>query len=106
MSRVSPRAFVAVVLALAVGLAFGLAPYASSSPDGLTRVAGDKGFADGAALDSIQADSPIPGYAFPGIANERLARGVAGVVGTLGVFATGCGVALVLRRRAPGDRAL
>jgi hypothetical protein len=106
MSRLSPRAFVALGLALAVGLAFGLSPYASSSPDGLNRVAGDKGFGDRATLDSIQADSPIPGYAFPGLDDERLARGVAGFVGTLAVFAIASGIPLVLRRRAPGERAL
>ena len=99
MSRVSLRAFIAVGLALAVGLAFGLSPYASSSPDGLNRVAGDEGFGEKATLHSVQADSPVPGYAFPGIHNEKLAKGVAGFVGTLGVFAIGCGVALVLRRR-------
>jgi hypothetical protein len=112
MSRVSLRAFIALGLALAVGLAFAVSPYASSSPDGLNRVAGDKGFGDKAALHSIQDDSPVPGYAFPGIGNQKLAKGVAGFVGTLGVFAIAYGIALALRRRPastqpwPGERAL
>ena len=99
MSRRSLRAFIALGLALAVGLAFGLSPHASSSPDGLNRVAGDEGFGDSATVQSLQDDSPVPGYAFPGIHKEKLARGVAGFVGTLGVFAIACGIALVLRRR-------
>jgi len=95
------RWFVALALALAVGLAFFLSPYASGSPDGLNRVAGDKGFDGRAHVHSIQSSSPIPGYAFPGIGDERLAKGVAGFIGTLGVFAIGYGVAVRLRRVTP-----
>ena len=99
MSRaVSMRLFVALALSVAIGLAFFLSPYASSSPDGLNRVAGDKGFDNRARVDTIQDDSPIPGYAFPGIGDEKLAKGVAGFVGTLGVFTLGYGAALTIRR--------
>jgi hypothetical protein len=91
--------FVAVALALAVGLAFFASPFASGSPDGLNRVAADQGFDGRAEVRGIQDGSPIRGYAFPGIRDERLAKGVAGFAGTLGVFAAGYGVALVLRRR-------
>jgi hypothetical protein len=100
MSRraISMRLFVALALSLAIGLAFFLSPYASAAPDGLNRVAGDKGFDSSARLQSIQEDSPIPGYAFPGIDDERLAKGVAGFVGTLSVFALGYGAALTVRR--------
>jgi PDGLE domain len=87
------RLFVALALSVAIGLAFFLSPYASSSPDGLNRVAGDKGFDDRARVRSIQEDSPLPG-----IDDEKLAKGVAGFVGTLGVFALGYGVAATVRR--------
>jgi hypothetical protein len=99
MSRISLRLFCVLALALAVGLATAASPYASSSPDGLERVAADKSFLDEGELHAIQADSPIPDYAFPGIADERLATGVAGFVGTLVVFALGFGLALAIRRR-------
>lgn len=92
------RLFVALALSLAIGLAFFLSPHASSAPDGLNRVAGDNGFDAGARVDAIQRSSPIPGYAFPGIDDEQLAKGVAGFVGTLGVFALGYGAALTIRR--------
>lgn len=92
------RLFVAVGLAVAVALAFGLSPYASSSPDGLNKVAEQKGFVDRGRLHSVQKDSPIAHYAFPGIGDPRLATAVAGFVGTLGVFALGYGVARVARR--------
>ena len=100
MSRhaISMRLFVALALSLAIGLAFFLSPHASSAPDGLNRVAGDKGFDDRARVHSLQEASPVPGYAFPGIGDERLAKGVAGFVGTLGVFTLGYGAALTVRR--------
>jgi hypothetical protein len=96
--RLSMRVFVALALALAVALAFGLSPYASSSPDGLEKVAEDKAFVDQGRLHRVQEDSPIPDYAFPGIDDERMATAVTGFVGTLGVFGFGFGTARVLRR--------
>ncbi len=92
----SRRLFVALALALAVGLATGVSPYASPAPDGLERVAGDKAFLDEARP---AADAPIAGYAFAGVENERVATGLAGFAGSLGVFALGYGLALLVRRR-------
>jgi PDGLE domain len=93
------RLFVALALALAVGLATAASPFASASPDGLEKVAGEKRLLDEGRLAAIQADSPIPDYAFPGVENERLATGLAGFTGTLLVFAFGYGIAVVARRR-------
>ena len=103
MKRIPTGVFVALALAhaLAVGLATAVSPFASSAPDGLETVAGDKQFLDEGKLHSLQEDSPIPEYAFPGIENERVATGAAGFVGTLAVFAIGFGLAWVLGRRDP-----
>ncbi len=65
-------------LAAALVVAF-LSPLASSSPDGLERVAEDQSFLS-AARDAVF--SVIPDYAFPGISNEALATILAGVIGT------------------------
>ncbi|MGI8729377.1 MAG: PDGLE domain-containing protein [Solirubrobacteraceae bacterium] len=97
------KLFVILGLAVAVGLATAVSPYASSSPDGLENVAAEKAFEDEGRLAALQQDSPIPDYAFPGIDNERVATGVAGFVGTLLVFALGYGVALAVRRRDRGS---
>jgi len=102
--RTSTRLFVVLALAVSVGLATAVSPFASSAPDGLNRVAEDHAFAGRAKLHAVQRDSPVPGYAFPGIADERVAKGVAGFIGTLGVSALGFGAAAVLRRRATRDR--
>lgn len=96
------RGFVALVLALAVGLATAVSPFASASRDGLERVAEQKAFAGEGRLHPVQDRAPVPDYAFPGVRDARLATGLAGFTGTLVVFALGFGLAGVLRRRADG----
>jgi len=93
------RLFVILALAVAIGLGTAISPFASSSPDGLEKVATDKAFIDDGQLHSVQDDSPIPDYAFPGVENERVATGLAGFTGVLLVFGLGYGVAAVARRR-------
>jgi hypothetical protein len=93
------RIFTILALAVAIGLATAISPFASSQPDGLERVAQDKGFVEDGRLAAVQEDSPIPDYAFPGVGNERLATGLAGFTGTLLVFALGYGLAAAARRR-------
>ena len=78
-------------LALALGLAFFLSPFASKAPDGLERVAADKGFLDRATGREV-ISSPLPDYAVPGVKNEALATALAGLAGTLIVF----GLALII----------
>lgn len=63
-----------------------LAPLASSSPDGLERVAEDLVFmemADGKEVIS----SPLPDYEVPGLENKVLAGILAGITGILLTFA-------------------
>ena len=101
------KVFVALALAVAVGLAVAVSPFASSSPDGLNKVAEEEGFLEAEKPGRFQEESsPLPDYAFPGVENERVATGLAGFVGTLAVFAIGLGLAVVLRRprgrRGPG----
>jgi hypothetical protein len=93
------RVFVIFALAVAIGLATAISPFASSSPDGLEKVATDKAFADDGQLHALQDDSPMPDYAFPGVHDERVATGLAGFTGTLLVFGLGYGLAAVARRR-------
>ena len=69
-----------MVICLAVA---SFAPLASSSPDGLEKVAEDKGFIDLARAAPFQV---IADYAFPGIENEILAIILAGIIGTLILF--------------------
>jgi hypothetical protein len=76
--------FTVLALALAIGLATAVAPFASSAPDGLNRVAADKGF----AARAHASRGPLIDY--------RAALG--GFAGTLIVFAAGFGIARAVRR--------
>ena len=89
--------FTILALALAIGLATAVSPFASSHarrpragrrrqgvPRQPARAAGRR---------------PIPDYAFPGVEDERLATGLAGFTGTLLVFALGFGIVKAARRR-------
>jgi cobalt/nickel transport system permease protein len=77
-----------IVLALVL-----LAPLASSSPDGLERVAEDQGFLDAAKDPPYEI---IAGYLFPGVGNEAAATVLAGLVGTVIVFGIGFAVAYLI----------
>ena len=85
------------LIALLVCLAVvSFSPLASSSPDGLERVAEDKGFID------VGKEAPyqiIADYVFPGIENEALATILAGWIGTLILFGMAYGVAWLLKSR-------
>jgi hypothetical protein len=98
MRRPPTRVFVVLALAVAIGLALGASPYASASPDGLERVAADKGFVDRGRLHDVERDSPIPDYLFPGIQDERVATGLGGFAGTLLVASLAAGIAEWTRR--------
>lgn len=83
-------------LIIAVVLAFFISPFASPKPDGLERVAEDKGFIDkGRAVLA----SPVADYLWPGVKSERLATSLAGIFGTLLVFAFGYGAAALLKKK-------
>ena len=71
-----------------------LSPLASSSPDGLERVAEDKGFIEAAREAAFEV---IPDYAIPGVGNEAVATILAGVIGTFILFGAGYGLAKLLR---------
>lgn len=72
--------------------------YASSEPDGLNKVAEDKGFDEG-VRDHDLSEGPLAGYEVKGVDNPRASGGLAGVIGVTITFAIGTGVFLVLRQR-------
>jgi hypothetical protein len=90
------RLLTILALALAIGLATAVSPFASSHPDGLEKVAADKAFID----SGTEHGGLISDYAFPGVKDERLATGLAGFTGTLLVFAVGFGIVKGARRRS------
>ena len=73
-----------------------LSPLASSSPDGLERVAENEGFFD---LGQEAPFQVIADYVFPGMENEALATILAGLIGVLILFSVAYGMARLLRSR-------
>jgi hypothetical protein len=95
----SKKGLIVVGLLVALVLAGVVSYYASSSPDGLNRVASDKGLNSQEKKHNLD-DSPLSGYDTKGVDNERLSGGIAGVAGVALTFAIAGGIALVVRRRA------
>lgn len=85
-------------LIVAIFLALVLSPFASPSPDGLEKVAEDKGFLEKGEVEPT-FPSPIPDYVWPGLKNEAVATSSAGVFGTLVVFGLGYGLAALIRHK-------
>ncbi len=78
--------------------------YASSSPDGLEKVAADHGI-DKRAEDHAAKDSPLADYRTKDVGNARLSGGLAGVIGVGATLVLGTGVFWVVRRRPQTDKA-
>ncbi len=88
---------VLVMLIVSFAVAGLLSPFASPSPDGLERVAEDKGFLErGIALIA----SPFADYTFPGLAEHPVGTAAAGIIGTVLTFLAGYAVFRVQRKRS------
>lgn len=94
--RVSTRTVLLVGLLVALVMAGVVSYYASASPDGLNRVAGDLGFS-GAQQASSTQDGPLAGYDVGGL-GTRWSGGLAGVIGCAVVLATTYGLMLLRKR--------
>jgi cobalt/nickel transport system permease protein len=83
-------------LLVALGLAVA-SPLASTHPDGLEWVAAQKGFL---SLAQNPAYRLLPGYSFPGVSGAVMGTILAGILGTLIVFATAFSLAYTRRNRS------
>ncbi|MER5707424.1 energy-coupling factor ABC transporter permease [Streptomyces sp. NPDC002122] len=72
--------------------------YASASPDGLEKVAADKGI-DAKVEEHAAAGSPLADYGVKDVDNARLSGGLAGAIGVGATLAVGTGAFWVVRRR-------
>ncbi|EHN72784.1 cobalt ABC transporter permease [Streptomyces sp. NRRL WC-3753] len=72
--------------------------YASASPDGLEKVAADKGI-DEKAEEHANADSPLADYGVESITDARISGGLAGVIGVGVTVVAGSAVFWSVRRR-------
>ncbi len=93
-------AFVLAGIAVALVLAVFASPFASAHPDGLEKVAEDRGFLERAAEggEALWEGSPFPDYGIGGVGSESASTGLAGLLGTASVFAVGYVVIRLARR--------
>jgi hypothetical protein len=83
----------ALIISLLIAV---LSPLASSSPDGLEKVAENKGFIGLAQSAPFQV---IADYVFPGIENEVVATILAGLLGTIVIFGVVYGIGWLIKSR-------
>ncbi|MGW6359129.1 energy-coupling factor ABC transporter permease [Streptomyces sp. NPDC055092] len=76
--------------------------YASADPDGLEKVAHDKGI-DKKTEKHASDGSPLAGYGVKEVGDARLSGGLAGVIGVGVTVVAGSGIFWVLRRRRTAD---
>lgn len=98
----SPRAVWATGLVTALVLAGFVSFYASASPDGLEKVAADKGI-DRHVEEHAAKDSPLADYGVKDISDARISGGLAGVIGVGVTVVAGTGIFWSLRRRRTTD---
>ena len=93
-------------LALALGIAAFLSPFASKDPDGLDRVSQDLKFEKKATEQPATKQLPFAQifeeYSVKAVPNEKVSTALAGVTGTLVVFGLAWGIGkLAIRKSEP-----
>lgn len=97
--------FVWIGLGVALLLALFLSPFASTSPDGLEKVAESKGFSEKGESWKFWKYAPLPDYAIPWIKNEKVSTALSGLIGTLAIFFIALGVGGLVKR-TPSQKAI
>ncbi|MCL5985259.1 MAG: PDGLE domain-containing protein [Actinobacteria bacterium] len=97
------KKFMLIGLIISTALVFLIAPFASSWPDGLERVAINLGFAQkGMSLPTLR--SPLPNYMLNFIKNERLSTVLAGLIGVMVIFLLVYVIGFLLKRKQNMDK--
>ena len=91
------RQFVIWGIVLALVVAGGLSLLASGEPDGLERVAIDKGFDEEATDPAVT--TPLSDYGVAGVEDDRLSTALAGIIGVVITLGVTVGILQVARRR-------
>ena len=90
--------FILVGLGICLLMALFLSPFASSSPDGLEKVAEMKGFASNGEEWKFWKHAPLPDYEIPWIKNKNVSTAISGLVGTLAIFFIALGIGKLIKK--------
>jgi cobalt/nickel transport protein len=92
------KGFVWIGLGISLLLTLFLSPFASSSPDGLEKVAESKGFAEKGEGRKLWKYAPFSDYAIPWIKNEKVSTAISGLIGTLAIFLIAFGIGKAIKK--------
>ena len=90
--------FIWIGLGIVLLLALFLSPFATTSPDGLEKVAETKGFAEKGETWKFWKHAPLSGYNFPWIKNEKISTALSGLIGTLAIFFIALGIGKLIKK--------
>jgi len=90
--------FIWIGLGIALLMALFLSPFASSSPDGLEKVAEDKGFAERGKVWDLWKHAPLRDYAIPWIKDAKISTALSGLIGTAAIFLIALGIGKLLKK--------
>jgi len=90
--------FILIGLGVSLLLALFLSPFASSSPDGLEKVAETKEFSEKGEGWKLWKYAPLSDYAFPWIKNEKVSTALSGLIGTLAIFFIVLGIGRLIKK--------
>ena len=91
-------------LGICLLIALFLSPFASTSPDGLEKVAETKGFSEKGESWKFWKHAPFPDYAVPWIKNEKVSNALSGLIGTLAIFLLALGIGRLIKKSPPGRK--
>jgi hypothetical protein len=98
--------FIWIGLGISLMLALFLSPLASTSPDGLEKVAEMKGFAEKGGSWKFWKHAPLSDYTIPWIKNEKVSTALSGLIGTLAIFFIALGIGKLIKKSPPVKRIL
>ena len=93
-------------LGISLMVALFLSPLASTSPDGLEKVAETKGFAEKGGSWKFWKHAPLSDYTIPWIKNEKVSTALSGLIGTLAIFFIALGIGKLIKKSPPVKRIL
>jgi len=87
----------------AIVLAVFLSPFASQSPDGLEKVAQDKGFFERGERAPVWGFAALRDYEMPGVNNDFARKSLAGLIGAALVFGLAFGVGKLVAKKSTSN---
>jgi len=97
-----PDGFIWIGLGVSLLLALFLSPFASSSPDGLEKVAETKGFLGKGEEWTLWKHAPFSDYTIPWIKNEKVSTALSGLIGTFAIFLITLGIGRLIKKSPSG----